>query len=433
MRHLFKAYAVVWICVLSVLGIVGLAIAQVPFNGPFGPQEQPFALAASPTITGDITASSGGLLAKAACSTDAVGNMICVSNDGMQAGFPATDAAPDNLLITGFNAPPLGSTNKAGGQVHIAGGDTTRSSTAVQANCGASDTWTMVTASYNTAASTVTSTTKTCTRDASVNDATRFTCGTTDAELATNAMTCLATATGVAGCAGTSCTVAANGFAGVAGNFYLYRAASEPAAFIVSLASSGNHGVVTTAGNQGNVVFWSTGAIKGGITANGTVIPTDTLLGFTSDSGLANIANGLVYDGSKGLKVGTSNSSGVVGTLALARYTATRTINKTLVAEDCFGIEASLTDNFIWTLPTTPPTGCAFTFINTAAAGAALVTITSVTPNAIAGTTGAITSNGTAANVWNNTKATSLKNDFVDMVFDGTNWQLTDGRGVWAN
>jgi hypothetical protein len=266
--------------------------------------------AAAATFSGLVTMAKG-FMATGANTANAVGAQISYDNMGIRQGFMATDAAPSVTVFRGRGASPLGSTNKTGGNVYIVGGDTTHSSTAVVANCGASDTWTLVTTSFADGVGTgaLTSTTKTCTRDAATDSSTLFTCGASNAALAQNAMTCLITATGVSGCAGTSCTVAANGFDGVAGNFYLYIASSESPILGMTLASSGNHGVVTTVGNGGAVVFAApiTGLPTAAMGANGLILPTAKLIAFSSttslnsgDTGISSLDGGIIAIGNSG-------------------------------------------------------------------------------------------------------------------------------------
>ena len=193
-----------------------------------------------------IAAGSGGAISGDSCLFD---------NNGVQCAYPTTDVAPSATVLSSHSASPLGSTNKTGSNLQINAGWPTLSSTAVQANCGAADTFVI------TGQTGGVYTTKTCTRHATTNDATNFTCGSTNAEMATNVAACLGTYTGVASCANAAgCTK----FTGVDGTFYLYPDATEPSAWLDTLEIGGgaDHGVVTL-GTEGLIALGSSLRLHG--------------------------------------------------------------------------------------------------------------------------------------------------------------------------
>lgn len=224
------------------LGIAGLVNAGAPYSrsswGMFtGPTS-------SPSFAGTVT-SSGGFSATGNCTTNIFGDVICYDNNGAQGGYMVSDVAPQNMIILPESASPLGSSNKTGSILNLTGGWGTISSTAVVANCGAADTFTLTTLGQDNVL-----VTKTCTQDAALDDATHFTCGATSTIMATHVAACLATAAGVTACADDGCTAAVAGFAGAACagatcQIYVMPATNEPAAISAELVSNGNHGVVT--------------------------------------------------------------------------------------------------------------------------------------------------------------------------------------------
>src|SRR3990167_2823097 len=171
--------------------------------------------------------SSAGYMATGACATMITGDVCCHDNNGVQCGWPTTDALADDLRIYGFSASPIGAgANLVGQDVLIAAGQGSMTLVCTQANCGAGDTVSVV----------IDGATTTCTRSATNDDADEFTCGASDAAMCTNVTACLTQATGVAACAGTGCTL----FTGVDGTAYVYRASNESSgANAVSVSSSG--------------------------------------------------------------------------------------------------------------------------------------------------------------------------------------------------
>lgn len=239
-----------WLIALLVglgLGIAGLVNAGPPYGrsswGMFtGPTS-------SPSFSGLVT-SSGGYIATGGVSSNFSGDAIAFDNNGVTAAYALTDVATENLSILGPSASPLGTANKIGGQVTIAGGWGTLAATAIDANCtNGVDAYVLT---YTTAASVLT--TKTCTASTSTTSSTQFSCaGSTDQQLAVEVATCLATATGVAACGGSACTTATVGFNGTAGVVYVFPAQSEPAALTGSVSVTGDVGTITP-GQVGKVV-----------------------------------------------------------------------------------------------------------------------------------------------------------------------------------
>src|SRR3990167_418157 len=210
--------------------------------------------------------SSAGYMATGACATMITGDVCCHDNNGLQCGWPTTDALADDLRVYGFSASPIGAgANLVGQDVLVAAGQGSMTLVATVANCGAGDTVSV----------TIDGTTSTCTRDAATDSSTLFTCGATDAAMCTNVAACLTQATGVAACAGAGCTL----FTGVAGTAYLYRASNESAgAGAISVASSGNHAVAAN-GTDGVI------SIQSAIGGNGSAITFNDNLASSSATG----------------------------------------------------------------------------------------------------------------------------------------------------
>ena len=113
------------------------------------------------------------------------------------------------------------------------------------------------------------------------------------------------------------------------------------------------------------------------------------------------------------------------------------TDNKTLVAADCGSVCMIATDGKTFTLPDTTAVGggCEFTFINTGADDAVLLTVTpdDTTADGIYGTIAAVHMTGTDDGDLTNTKSGANKGDWTTIVSDGvTGWFITGGDGVWA-
>lgn len=129
-----------------------------------------------------------------------------------------------------------------------------------------------------------------------------------------------------------------------------------------------------------------------------------------------------------------STTGGVTGVRVLATKTATYTVD--VPANDGNIVIQDLTDNAVITLPAVAAgnKGHVVTLINTAASGAAKVSLAPNAADGIYGTVGAVSSSGTDNKAWNNTKATALKGDYTTLVSDGVNgWWIIGGVGVWAS
>lgn len=139
-------------------------------------------------------------------------------------------------------------------------------------------------------------------------------------------------------------------------------------------------------------------------------------------------------------------ATGTIGTLNAAetahcalrfrRTYSDKTTDYTVLITDGESTLVSDDDNRIFTLPTAASalSGFRVTFINTAAAGAALMSISPAAADAIVGTIGAVTASGVANKDWRNTKATQVKGDYCVLESDGVNtWYIVGGVGVWAS
>src|SRR3990167_398089 len=187
-------------------------------------------LGASPIMVAPGFSGTVGLDVSGACLSAAVGDECCYDNNGLQCGWPTTDALADDIRIYGFSASPIGAgANLVGQDLLLAGGEGSMTLVATQANCGAGDTVTV----------TIDGTANVCTRDAATDSSTLFTCGASDAAMATNMAACLTQKTGVDACAGAGCSL----FTGVAGTVYVYRDSTEAGGGVLSVSSSGDHAV----------------------------------------------------------------------------------------------------------------------------------------------------------------------------------------------
>src|SRR3990167_5129866 len=217
--------------------------------------------------TGGLSLGSGGTISSEVLFADGLectgaydnlpgADSLVLDNNGLQCGWPTTDALADDLRIYGFSASPIGAGgNLVGQDVLIAAGQGSMTLVCTQANCGAGDTVSV----------TIDGTTSTCTRDAATDSSTLFTCGASNAAMCTNVAACLTQATGVAACAGAGCTL----FTGVAGTAYVYRASNEASgAGDISVSSSGDHAVAAN-GTDGSAVFQTNAQ---GANANGPLI-----------------------------------------------------------------------------------------------------------------------------------------------------------------
>jgi len=106
----------------------------------------------------------------------------------------------------------------------------------------------------------------------------------------------------------------------------------------------------------------------------------------------------------------------------------TKTDDYTCLVTDSGAVFAIATDAKVFTLPSTAK-GLKYTFVNTGAAGAALLSISPAAADQIAAPSLAPVDNKDLLN----TKATADKGDRVTIVGDGSaGWIVTDIQGVWA-
>ncbi len=112
----------------------------------------------------------------------------------------------------------------------------------------------------------------------------------------------------------------------------------------------------------------------------------------------------------------------------------------TMKDEDAGAVIQTATDNAVVTLPavTNANKGARITVQNTAATGAALVSISPAAADGIYGSVATAAADSTASGTDNqgfrNTKATAKKGDYVVLQSDGVNgWYIQGGYGVWVS
>ncbi len=110
--------------------------------------------------------------------------------------------------------------------------------------------------------------------------------------------------------------------------------------------------------------------------------------------------------------------------------------NITLTLADCGSIRMIATDAKTYTLPDTSVVGpgCEYTFINTGADDAVLLTVTpdDAVADGIFGTIAAVSMTGTDDGDLTNTKSGANQGDWAKIVSDGvTGWFIIGGDGVW--
>lgn len=204
-------------------------------------------------------------------------------------------------------------------------------------------------------------------------------------------------------------------------------------------AITGTLGVTGASTLTGNVSMGGTLAVTGTSTLTGNA----SLGGTLSVTGAATLASSSVTGnetvggtfGVTGALSGTTGAfSGILTFLNNQRVvTSTGTV---AFATDGDGVIQDLTDNGVVTLPaiTAGSKGFRVTIQNTAAAGAAKLSISPNAADAIKGTIGAVTASGTADKDWINTKATQIQGDFTTLMSDGAHtWWIVGGSGVWAS
>ncbi len=124
------------------------------------------------------------------------------------------------------------------------------------------------------------------------------------------------------------------------------------------------------------------------------------------------------------------------GGVNMRRNHSLDTATLTLTAEECGDVRMIATDAKIYTLPATIE-GCEFTFVNTGADGAVLLSVDPVAADAVFGTVANAAADGVMTGsdggVVTNTKATANKGDYITVIGDGvTGWFIVSGVGIWA-
>jgi hypothetical protein len=133
-------------------------------------------------------------------------------------------------------------------------------------------------------------------------------------------------------------------------------------------------------------------------------------------------------------------ASGVVTIGGELSYRTSHTLDTddvTLTISDCGSVRMIATDAKTYTLPNTANVGpgCEFTFINTGADDAVLLTVTpdDTVADGIYGTCAAVVFTGTDDGDMTNTKTGANKGDWSRIVSDGVNgWYVIGCDGVWA-
>lgn len=211
----------------------------------------------------------------------------------------------------------------------------------------------------------------------------------------------------------------------------------------LSSSSDGNFVFLNNAGSQKgglslNTISIFNGANQVGAVGNGSnssvSISSNSMVGWSnSTTSLASIDTSLVRV-SAGL-IRAANGSTGLAQLARAMPRSLQTSTYTVTVSDSDGIIMDATDNALITLPAASTlAGMCITVMNTAANGAALISIDPNAADAIVGTVAAVSASGTANKDWRNTKATAKKGDYTTLVSDGTNtWYIIGGVGVWAS
>lgn len=113
-------------------------------------------------------------------------------------------------------------------------------------------------------------------------------------------------------------------------------------------------------------------------------------------------------------------------------YVETVTESQTLSYNDSGKVFLVGVDALTITLPATKA-GVRFTFINSGADDAVLITVSPNANDAIIGTIAAVIATGSDDGDLTNTKSGANKGDWVTIVGDGVSgWYITGGDGVWA-
>ena len=113
-------------------------------------------------------------------------------------------------------------------------------------------------------------------------------------------------------------------------------------------------------------------------------------------------------------------------------YVETVTASQTLSYNDSGKVFLVGTDALTITLPATKA-GVRYTFVNSGADDAVLVTISPNSNDAIMGTIAAVSMTGSDDGDLTNTKSGANKGDWATIVGDGSaGWYIIGGDGVWA-
>ena len=113
-------------------------------------------------------------------------------------------------------------------------------------------------------------------------------------------------------------------------------------------------------------------------------------------------------------------------------YVEEITATKTLSYGDSGKVFLVGTDALTVTLPATKA-GVRYTFLNSGADGAVLITVSPNASDKIMGTVAAVSMTASDDGDFTNTKATANKGDWATIVGDGSDgWYIIGGDGVWA-
>jgi hypothetical protein len=113
-------------------------------------------------------------------------------------------------------------------------------------------------------------------------------------------------------------------------------------------------------------------------------------------------------------------------------YIETVTASQTLSYNDSGKVFLVGTDALTVTLPATKA-GVRFTFVNSGADGAVLITVSPNSSDKVIGTIAAVSMTASDDGDLTNTKVTANKGDWCTIVGDGSDgWYIIGGDGVWA-
>jgi len=113
-------------------------------------------------------------------------------------------------------------------------------------------------------------------------------------------------------------------------------------------------------------------------------------------------------------------------------YVEEITATKTLSYGDSGKVFLVGTDALTVTLPATKA-GVRYTFLNSGADGAVLITVSPNASDKIMGTVAAVSMTASDDGDFTNTKVTANKGDWATIVGDGSDgWYIIGGDGVWA-